>query len=99
MIDVPRSVKNGYRLYGPKEIERLKIIRTLRNANYSIMAILRMLIYIDRGYRENLHKVIDTPSVQEDIISATDRWISTLAETEKNVLDLIEKIKYMIEKY
>jgi len=62
------------------------------------MAILRMLKYIDRGNKENLDKVIDTPSHKEDIVSATDRWISTLVETERDVLELIGKLKEMIEK-
>lgn len=98
LIEVPRNSKNRYRVYGSKEINRLKIICTLRKANYSMMAILRMLKYIDLGNKENLHKVIDTPSPREDIISATDQWISTLAETEEDVLELIEKLKEMIEK-
>jgi DNA-binding transcriptional MerR regulator len=98
LIEVPRNSINRYRVYGSKEINRLKIIRTLRIANYSMMAILRMLKYIDRGNKENFDIVIDTPSHQEDIVSATDRWISTLAETEEDVFKLIEKLKEMIEK-
>ena len=35
--------ENGYRVYSMKDIQRLKIIRSLRCANYSLAAILRML--------------------------------------------------------
>jgi hypothetical protein len=51
LIDVPRS-GNNYRVYGPELVSRLKIIRTLRSANYSMMAILRMLITWTPGARE-----------------------------------------------
>lgn len=35
--------QNGYRVYTESDINRLKIIRTLRCANYSLSAILRMI--------------------------------------------------------
>ncbi len=95
LIHVPRNPKNGYRQYGQNEINRLKIIRTLRVANYSIMAILRMMLHIDKGGKEKIQTILDTPTPEEDIVYATDKWISTLIETEKNADDIIKQINKM----
>lgn len=95
LIRVPRDPKNGYRQYGKNEINRLKVIRTLRVANYSIMAVLRMMLHIDKGKKDNIRTILDTPDPGEDIVYATDKWISTLIETEKNADEIIEQIKSM----
>jgi DNA-binding transcriptional MerR regulator len=97
--DVPRNSKNGYRVYGRKEIDRAKVIRTLRVANYSMMAILRMLKAIDTNSREpEILKIVSTPQPDEDMVYATDRWILTLLETEKDANELIMQIKRMLNK-
>ena len=44
---VPRA-KNGYRQYGAVEIGRLRVIRMLVRAGYSMMAILRMMLELDK---------------------------------------------------
>jgi DNA-binding transcriptional MerR regulator len=95
LITVPRNSYNNYRLFGKKEIERLRIIRMLSKAGYSHMAILRMFIELDKGNRRDLKKALDTPRPDEDIFSATDRWLTTLHEQEKlaqRVIELIEEI-------
>ncbi|KAB3533239.1 MerR family transcriptional regulator [Alkaliphilus serpentinus] len=97
LIKVPRSPSNNYRIYGAYEIRRLKVIRTLRNANYSMMSILRMFKYIDEGKGSDVKEIIDTPSLEEDIISATDRWITTLIETLENAEEVIVQLQMMIE--
>ncbi|SET40797.1 DNA-binding transcriptional regulator, MerR family [Natronincola peptidivorans] len=97
LIKVPRSPNNNYRMYGAYEIRRLKVIRTLRNANYSMMSILRMFKYIDEGKVSDVKEIIDTPSLEEDIISATDRWITTLIETIENAEEVIVQLEMMIE--
>jgi DNA-binding transcriptional MerR regulator len=43
LITVPRDPSNGYRMYGPCEVGRIRVIRTLVQAGYSLMAILHML--------------------------------------------------------
>jgi DNA-binding transcriptional MerR regulator len=97
LLDVPRNSENGYRMYGPKEIERTKVIRTLRTANYSMIAILRMLKSVDAHSRETeILKIVSTSQPDEDMIYATDRWILTLSETEKNARELIRQIKRMM---
>ena len=87
LIQVPRDTK-GCRRYGPKEMNRLKIIRTLRNAHYSMMSILRMLKQLDQGVTD-LKKAIDTPGEDEDIVCAADRYISALYMAEKDAQEMI----------
>jgi DNA-binding transcriptional MerR regulator len=97
LLAVPRNSENGYRMYGPNEIDRAKVIRTLRTANYSMIAILRMLKSVDTNRREaEILKIVSTPQPDEDMVYATDRWILTLSETEKNAKELITQIKRMI---
>ncbi len=96
LIRVPRDPNNGYRLYGAAEIGRLRVIRMLNRAGYSQMAILRMLLYLDQKKGSNLRQVLDTPGPDEDIYSAADRWLSTLAEQEQRAQDIISQLEAMI---
>jgi DNA-binding transcriptional MerR regulator len=97
LLDVPKNHENGYHMYGPKEIDRAKVIRTLRAANYSLIAILKMLKFADTTRRETeILKIVSTPQTDEDLVYATDRWILTLSETEKNAQELIMQIKRMM---
>jgi DNA-binding transcriptional MerR regulator len=93
LIDVPQT-KNGYKYYRQSEINRLKIIRTLRNAHYSMMSILRMLTRLDQG-EMNIRKVIDTPDEEEDIICAADRYITALELAMQDAQDMLEIIKIL----
>jgi DNA-binding transcriptional MerR regulator len=95
LITVPRNSYNNYRLFGKKEIERLRIIRMLSKAGYSHMSILRMFIELDGGNIRDLKKVLDTPRADEDIFTAADRWLTTLNAQKKlaqQVIQLIEEI-------
>ena len=94
LLVVPRDAK-GSRMYGRTELNRLKIIRTLRNAHYSMMSILRMLNRLDQG-DGNIRDTIDTPGEEEDIVCAADRYITALSLAEKDAMDMIEMIGRMI---
>lgn len=96
LIEVPRNSK-GYRKYGSNEMNRLKIIRTLRNAHYSMMSILRMLNRLDHG-ELNIREVIDTPSEEEDIVCAADRYITALSMAEKDALEMMEMLALMMKR-
>ena len=98
LIEIPRNPGNGYRIYGPEEIGRLRVIRTLRRARYSTMAILRMLLQLDRGQREGLRHALDTPGEDEDVYYAADHWLSTLAHLEPRAEDVIVQLEMMIQK-
>jgi hypothetical protein len=73
------------------------VIRTLLRAGYRIMAILRMLRQFDRGQRTGLRKALDAATPQ-DILYATDRWLSTLAEQEQRAASMIAQLEKMIRK-
>lgn len=95
-ITTPRNENNGYRVYGPAEISRLRVIRVLGRAGYSQMAILRMLLQLDQGVTTHLRHWLDTPSPDEDAHAAADRWLSTLAEQEEVAQRLVALIEEII---
>jgi DNA-binding transcriptional MerR regulator len=96
LISVRRNSYNNYRLFGKKEIERLRIICMLSHAGYSHMAILRMFIELDGGRTRGLKKALDTPRADEDIFTAADHLLSTLNAQEKRVREIISMIKSLI---
>ena len=98
LITVPRNPDNRYRRYGPQEIGRLRVIRMLSRAGYSTMAILRMLTLLDSGQTEGLRDALDTPRADEDIFSASDRWLSTLEEWGQRTEEMITHLERMIAK-
>jgi len=98
LIRVPRDPDNGYRRYGAAEIGRLRVIRLLRSAGYSTMAILRMMLYFDQGQRDGLRKALDTPRPDEDIVFAADRWLTALAEAQEQAMSINVQLDEMLGK-
>ncbi|MBN2502453.1 MAG: MerR family transcriptional regulator [Anaerolineales bacterium] len=96
LIAVGRNPDNGYRQYTGADIGRLRVIRTLRKAGYSTMAILRMIYQLDGGDATNLRVALDTPGPNEDIVTVADAWMSTLAAQEQRALDVIAQLERMI---
>lgn len=95
LLTVKRK-KNGYRVYTDEDIRRLKIIRSLRCAGYSLSSILRMLNTLSRNPEANIRQVIDTPKENDDIISVCDKLLTSLHYAEQNanvMLNYLEKIK------
>lgn len=99
LIQVPRDPDNGYRLYSGKEIGRLRVIRMLRAAGYSVASVLRLMSHLDQGRADDLRTVLDTPPPEEDIFSATDMWISTLKAQEQRALAIIDSLEAMLQTY
>lgn len=83
LLTVKRRV-NGYRVYTRADIDRLKIIRSLRCANYSLEAILRMLTALSANPNASIEKALDTPKPDEDIISVCDKLLTSLNTAETN---------------
>jgi excisionase family DNA binding protein len=96
LLDVPRDPRNGYRLYRAADIARLRVIRMLREAGYSTMAILRMLLQLDRGESDSPRTALDTPRSDEDILSVADQWLSTLSAQERRARDIIAQLEAML---
>nr|WP_246596042.1 MerR family transcriptional regulator [Bacillus alkalicola] len=78
LIDVPR-LENGFRIYGEKEVEQLRVIRSLRSAHYSINSIHRLLSQIHRP-SPNIIEILNSPTENEDIVTVTDRLVKSLEE-------------------
>ena len=87
---------NGYRVYTDEDIQRLKIIRALRCANYSLEAILRLLQQLSKNPDIDIRTALNTPKQTEDIISVCDKLIVSLSAAEKNavaILDMLHDMK------
>lgn len=87
--------KNGYRIYTREDLQRLKIIRSLRCANYSLAAILRMLHALSDDSTANIREVINTPEIDDDIITACDKLLTSLNEAKKNAGFVAKQIRRM----
>lgn len=96
LLTVKRK-QNGYRVYDSNDIKRLKIIRSLRYANYSLSAILRMLKKYDSGMNgNNILDILNTSDNDDDIITTCDRLVVSLENAINNayeVISIIRKIK------
>ena len=98
LLQVKRK-QNGYRAYTSDDIERLKMIRTLRLANYSLEAILRMLNALEHNPQVNIKQILNTPQADADIISVCDRLIVSLNDAEENAEKMITILLEMKEKF
>lgn len=79
LIQKPERKANGYRVYDSGDINRLKIIRSLRCSNYSLSAILRLLNRYDSGMGgNNILDILNTPDKGEDIVSVCDKLVVSL---------------------
>lgn len=87
--------QNGYRVYTKSDINRLKIIRTLRCANYSLSSILRMMNAIEERDEIDIREVIDKPEIDEDIVTVCDKLLTSLDEAEKNAYIMLKQLEHM----
>lgn len=87
--------ENGYRVYTNEDIQILKIIRSLRCANYSLESILRMLLQLSQNPNIDIKKALDTPEEDTDIITVCDTLITSLLATEVNAQELITELEEM----
>jgi DNA-binding transcriptional MerR regulator len=99
LIEVPRNPANGYRLYGASEIGRLRVIRMLLRAGYSMMSILRMVSQLDRGDAGSLRQALDTPHPSEDVLMVNDHWLSALGEFQERALQVVALLEEMLGKH
>ncbi len=86
---------NGYRVYTESDINRLKIIRTLRCANYSLSAILRMINAISESKEIDIKEVINKPKKDEEIVTACDKLLTSLSDAEKNAHSILKQLEYI----
>lgn len=90
---------NGYRVYTDEDIQRLKIIRSLRCANYSLEAILRLLQQLSKNPDTDIRAALNTPKENDDIISVCDRLIVSLSAAEDNAIALLDTLQKMKKRF
>lgn len=98
LLTVKRK-ENGYRIYTDDDIKRLKVIRSLRCAGYSLEAILRMLQQLSQDPDADIKAALNTPRASDDIISACDQLILSLSAAEKNAVVLLQMLREMKRRY
>ncbi len=94
LVTIKRK-QNGYRVYSENEINQLKIIRSLRCANYSLTAILRLLNTLSENPNADIRTIIDTPVDNDDIISVCDKLLTSLGKAQANALVMRKQLVYM----
>lgn len=98
LLKVKRS-ENSYRVYSNKDIQELKIIKSLRCANYSLSAILRMINSLTHNPEANIDQLLNTPNARENIVSVCDQLIVSLNIAKENAEIIIDLLREMRSKY
>ncbi len=101
LIRINRTIPEKYRIYFPRDIKRLKVISALRKAGYSIVSIRRMLLKLENDAGADIRYFLDTPSPDEaeDLVYATDRWLSKVKSLNEITPELVNHVEYMIKNY
>lgn len=98
LLTVKRK-ENGYRVYTGDDIRQLKIIRSLRCANYSLEAILQMLCQLSKNPSVDILEALNAPKENTDIIAVCDKLITSLFAAENNALKMIAMLREMKIKF
>ena len=95
LLAIPRDEASGERRFRDSDLDRIEVIRALRTAGYSPMAILRMLQAADSGDAGAAIGALADPEVDPDALSASDRWQATLADHERRACEALELVRRM----
>lgn len=98
LITVKRK-ENGYRVYRDDDIRQLKIIRSLRCANYSLESILQMFFQLSENPNADILEALNTPKENTDMIAVCDKLISSLLAAENNARNIIAMLREMKLKF
>jgi DNA-binding transcriptional MerR regulator len=83
LLDPGRDPATGARRFNPADLERLEVVRSLRQAGYSPMVVLRMLRAADAGHTGRALRILADPGSDAELITASDRWVAALADHER----------------
>jgi DNA-binding transcriptional MerR regulator len=95
LLATPRDQASGERRFRHADLDRIEVIRALRTAGYSPMAILRMLQAADSGDACAAIGALADPELDPDLLSASDRWQATLADHERRASDALDLVRRM----
>lgn len=91
--------ENGYRVYTDGDIRRLKVIRSLRCANYSLEAILHLLCQLSFNPDVDILGALNTPREDTDILAVCDKLVLSLTSAMDNAQKLLIMLNDMKTKY
>lgn len=91
LFEIKRK-ENGYRVYTESDINYLKIIYSLRHANYSLSSILRMLTKLSSNPETDISEAINLSEETDDIITACDNLLISLEEAKQNALFILTQL-------
>ena len=94
LVSIER-MPNGYRVYSPADMERLLMIRTLRLANYSLSAILRLMNKLTLSRQVAIAATLDTPDESEEIVSVCDHLLFALSCAREDAQQMPAHIRQM----
>lgn len=86
LLTVKRK-ENGYRVYTD--------VRSLRCANYSLEAILRLLNQLSKDPNADVRVTLNTPKKSDDIVSVCDKLIESLSEAKGNAYEIRTRLQKM----
>lgn len=98
LLQIKRK-ENGYRVYDAADIRRMKIIRTLRGANYSLNSILRMLNSLEQDQDTDIRSVIDSPDDSMDIYYVCDTLLTALHALTEDIKEMKQQLRAMQEQF
>jgi len=98
LLHVQRSGRKNEKVYGAKELMRMRVIFILRRNNHSISAIHRSLMCYDEGNKVGAALALNQPVSDPDrvYISAGDHWLEilwNLSLDAQKIIEIIEEIK------
>ena len=82
-------------MYSPADMERLLMIRTLRCANYSLSAILRLMNKLTLSRQVAIAATLDTPDESEEIVSVCDHLLFALSCAREDTQQMPAHIRQM----
>lgn len=83
------------KIFDDADMERLRIIYMLRQTGYSMSAIHRCLAMYDAGHKKQVLLSLNHTENDEDMLSAGDRWLSTLYTLESDAIKIIPLINLL----
>lgn len=98
LIKVKRK-ENRYRVYTNEEIRKLKIIRSLKCANYSLSAILRMMNALEYSRIIDVGDILNSPNEDENVLSACDKLVASLESARDNAVLIKSMLIKLKNKY
>ena len=90
-----RRRQNSYRVYEAEEMQRLLIIRTLRCANYSLSAILRLTGRLTKAEELCVADALNIPAENEEIVSVCDHLLVALSGARDDANGMLSAIGRM----